>query len=122
MRMFEIHFDVMIDLHEYNSSILISLGKSSQLRSTYDSYDPLAVPLRSFGVFRDCPLRPLRTKQNVPYLLSNRQQPCLFICQYVNYQHSHKVHRLKMPSPSALPRDQHSFNAPKSLSAIFGGS
>ena len=42
------HFDVMIDLHEFKNSILISLGKSSPLRSTYDSYDPLVVPLRSF--------------------------------------------------------------------------
>ena len=61
------HFDVMIDLHEFNSFHLISLGKSSSLRSTYDSYDPLVVPLRSFVELRDCPLRPLRTKQNVPF-------------------------------------------------------
>ena len=61
------HFDVTIDLHEFNDSILISFGKSSPLRSTYDSNDPLVVPLRSFVEFRDCPLRPLRTEQNMPF-------------------------------------------------------
>ena len=63
----QMHFDVTIDLHEFNSSILISFGKSSPLRPTYDSYDPLVVPLRSFVEFWDCPLRPLRTKQNMPF-------------------------------------------------------
>ena len=89
------HFDVTIGLHEFKSSILISLGKSSPWRSTYDSYDPLVVQLRPFVEFRDCPLRPLRTKQNRPLQLSSGQQPCLFVGQYVDYQHSHKVRSFK---------------------------
>ena len=46
--MFQMHFDVTIASHKFDSSILISLGKSSPLRSTYDSNDPFVVPLRSF--------------------------------------------------------------------------
>ena len=53
------------------------------------------MPLRSFVEFRGCPLRSLQIKQNMPFSLSNGQQPCLFVGQYVDYQHSYKERSFK---------------------------